>query len=166
MFFTRAFLAFVVAASAVATPVARADDDNTTCYFLMTPTPDLGADALQTSINFAISNTLGENYPGEEITDETQPLVRHLDGTYDVVSLVAVEGETLTDVGAEVKSWEGETLDGLYAQWGRILNVITLRELWDVDETDSTDALARDSWINMTFYCATSDRERRLIRAQ
>lgn len=43
--------------------------------------------------------------------------MRHLDGTYDVVSLVAVEGETLTDVGAEVKSWEGETLVGLYAQW-------------------------------------------------
>lgn len=88
MIFTQTFLAIALAAFTVATPVTRADDNSTTCYFSMTPTPDLGADALQTSINYgqllslhtphpfsdtppstiAVGHTLAEYYSGQDIT--------------------------------------------------------------------------------------------------
>lgn len=52
MLVTQTFLALASAAFAFAAPLMRTDSNSTTCYFIMTPTPDLGAVALQTSINY------------------------------------------------------------------------------------------------------------------
>ncbi|KAJ3721098.1 hypothetical protein C8R42DRAFT_563917, partial [Lentinula raphanica] len=95
----------------------RQDSNSTTCYFIMTPTPDLGPDALQTDINYAVGHTIGEEYPNHDLTDDNAPLVRHNDGTYDVMSVISVSGETPADVGAFVKSWELQTINGIVAQW-------------------------------------------------
>lgn len=65
MIFAKTLVALVVAGGtlAVANPVGRQDSNSTTCYFIMTPTPDLGPDALQTDINYgALYKGLIETY--------------------------------------------------------------------------------------------------------
>ncbi|KAJ3930390.1 MAG: hypothetical protein NXY57DRAFT_1012253 [Lentinula lateritia] len=119
MIFAKTLVALVVAGAtfAVANPVGRQDSNSTTCYFIMTPTPDLGPDDLQTDINYAIGHTVGEEYPNHILTDDNAPLVRHDDGTYDVMSVISVSGETPADVGAFVETWESQTISGIVAQW-------------------------------------------------
>ncbi|KAF5372535.1 hypothetical protein D9758_005294 [Tetrapyrgos nigripes] len=118
MFFTKTLIAlFGVATVAMANPVSRQVGPTTKCFFIMTPTPDLGPDGLQTDINFAIGHTLGVNFPNTPLQDDNEPLVRHNDGTYDVTSVISVEGQSAEDVGAFVESWAGTTIDGIDAEW-------------------------------------------------
>ncbi|THU88907.1 hypothetical protein K435DRAFT_865846 [Dendrothele bispora CBS 962.96] len=118
MFFAKTLVALAVAATvAVANPVPRQAANSTTCFFIMTPTPDLGPQELQTDINFAIGHTLGEHFPNTVLEDDNQPLVRHNDGTYDVTSVISVTGQTPADVGAFVESLAGTTIDGIVAEW-------------------------------------------------
>ncbi|KAJ3721329.1 hypothetical protein DFJ43DRAFT_1094653 [Lentinula guzmanii] len=118
MFSAKTLCALLAAATvAAASPFRRQDSNSTTCYFIMTPTPDLGPDTLQTDINYAVGHTIGEEYPNHDLTDDNAPLVRHNDGTYDVTSVISVSGETPADVGAFVKTWESQTIDGIVAQW-------------------------------------------------
>ncbi|KAJ3807566.1 hypothetical protein F5876DRAFT_79593 [Lentinula aff. lateritia] len=122
MIFGKILVALVAGAAtgttfAFANPVSRQASNSTTCYFIMTPTPDLGPDALQTDINYAIGHTVGEEYSDQILTDENAPLVRHNDGTYDVMSVISVSGETPADVGAFVETWESQTISGIVAQW-------------------------------------------------
>lgn len=44
-----------VAALSIASPMLRATGNSTTCDFIMTPTPDLGVEGLQGSINYGQS---------------------------------------------------------------------------------------------------------------
>ncbi|KAF9019989.1 hypothetical protein BDZ89DRAFT_1072574 [Hymenopellis radicata] len=112
--FSKSFIAVAILATvALATPVKRA---STTCDFIMTPTPDLGADELQTSINYAVGHAVGAAYEGKTLTTENS-LVRHDDGTYDVYSTIEVTDVDPATVGATVESWDETILDGLYAQW-------------------------------------------------
>ncbi|KIK56272.1 hypothetical protein GYMLUDRAFT_47274 [Collybiopsis luxurians FD-317 M1] len=118
MFFAKTLVALIASATiAVASPVSRQASNSTTCFFIMTPTPDLGPDSLQTDINYAIGHTLGEHYPNTLLEDDNAPLVRHNDGTYDVESVISVQGQAPADVGAFVKSWEGTTINGIVAEW-------------------------------------------------
>ncbi|KAJ4473566.1 hypothetical protein J3R30DRAFT_3296092 [Lentinula aciculospora] len=118
MFFAKTLVAWIVAVTvAVANPVSRQDSNSTTCFFIMTPTPDLGPDALQTDINYAVGHTVGEEYPNHDLTDDNAPLVRHNDGTYDVESVISVAGEPPADVAAFIDTWEGQTISGIAAQW-------------------------------------------------
>ncbi|KAF9025453.1 hypothetical protein BDZ89DRAFT_1068328 [Hymenopellis radicata] len=112
--FSKSFFAFAFfVAVAIAMPMKR---ESTTCDFIMTPTPDLGAEELQTSIDYAVGHTVGEAYPNTLLTDDNS-LVRHNDGTYDVRSIIEVNDVPAADVGATVEAWEGTVLDGLNVQW-------------------------------------------------
>ncbi|KZP12695.1 hypothetical protein FIBSPDRAFT_869961 [Athelia psychrophila] len=111
MFSSKTFLALAAAATAFVQVSAI------TCYYIDTPTPDAGVDALQGSINYAIGHTLGEAYPNKGININTT-LIRHDDGTYDVYSYnLTVEDTANADVIALVESWDHTTLDGLSASW-------------------------------------------------
>ncbi|KAF5356473.1 hypothetical protein D9757_012471 [Collybiopsis confluens] len=118
MFFAKTVVALIAAATvAVANPVTRQDGESTTCFFIMTPTPDLGATALQTDNNFAIGHTIGVEFPNTVFDIQNDPIIRHDDGTYDVETILSVTGQTAADVGAFVESWAHTTLDGIQAKW-------------------------------------------------
>lgn len=55
MIITQTLFSAALAALAAATPLRRARSNSTTCYFIMTPTSDVGAVALQTSISYGTS---------------------------------------------------------------------------------------------------------------
>ncbi|KAF9025442.1 hypothetical protein BDZ89DRAFT_1040594 [Hymenopellis radicata] len=109
--FSKSFFATIFLAT-----VAIVSAESTTCDFIMTPTPDLGAEELQTSINYAVGHSVGVAYPNTVLSD-VNTLVRHNDGTYDVRSIIEVTDVPAADVGATVEAWEGTVLDGLSAQW-------------------------------------------------
>ncbi|KAF8918704.1 hypothetical protein CPB85DRAFT_1430398 [Mucidula mucida] len=109
-FFAVAFLATV----ALAAPAVKRG--STTCDFIMTPSPDLGADELQTSINYAVGHAVGAAYEGKTLMTKNS-LVRHDDGTYDVHSIIEVTNVDPAEVGATVESWDDTVLDGSDTQW-------------------------------------------------
>jgi hypothetical protein len=115
-FATLATLAFATLSVASATPAKRQDATKSTCYFIMTPSPDLGAENLEASINYAIGHTVGQHYPNTPLRDDNT-LFRHNDGTYDVTSIITVDGVAPADVNAFVNGWDEQTLDGLAVEW-------------------------------------------------
>lgn len=58
MFFSKAIIVFVAAATAVvANPLINRDSNSTTCSFVVTPTPDQSLDVLDVDINFGRAST-------------------------------------------------------------------------------------------------------------
>ena len=117
MLFSKSIVALTFAAFALANPIKRADEEPLTCYFIMTPSPELGAAELQTSINYAVGHTLGVHYPNTLLKADNDPLVRHNDGTFDVLSRITVEGVSQEDIAAFVNSWDETTLQGFNNEW-------------------------------------------------
>ncbi|KIK56282.1 hypothetical protein GYMLUDRAFT_263762 [Collybiopsis luxurians FD-317 M1] len=118
MFFAKTLVALIASATTVvAKSVSRQASNNTACSFIMTPTPDPGVDVLQTDINFAIGHTIGESFLDLTIDDINAPLVRNSDGTYDVESVISVQGQNPASIAAFVLAWAGTTIDGIAAEW-------------------------------------------------
>ncbi|KAE9408499.1 hypothetical protein BT96DRAFT_808098 [Gymnopus androsaceus JB14] len=119
MFFSNTLVALFAAATfAAANPsgLMKRDSNSTTCSFVVTPTPDASLDVLDVDINYAVGHTVGEEYEDHILTD-VNTLVANGDGTYDLTSVIAVDGETPAAVGAFVDTWADTTIAGLNAQW-------------------------------------------------
>ena len=113
MLFSKTLTALAFAAFAAATPVKRAD--STTCYFIMTPTTE--PTELQSSINYAVGRTVAINWTGKQVNDVNDPPFRHDDGTYDVRSVISVEGVAAADVASFVNTWAHTTITGFHNDW-------------------------------------------------
>ncbi|EIM88887.1 uncharacterized protein STEHIDRAFT_109208 [Stereum hirsutum FP-91666 SS1] len=115
MFSFKSLLALVSVSALFAVSV-NAEGNSTTCDFTMAPTPDLGVDALQSSVNFAIGSTIGEEYPSTVLTD-VNTLTSNADGTYTVHSVISVTDQDGASVGQFVETWVGQSLYGIQAYW-------------------------------------------------
>ncbi|TFL00011.1 hypothetical protein BDV98DRAFT_569822 [Pterulicium gracile] len=114
-FFTVLTVALAGLNVASATPVTPTFDA-VKCYFIVTPSPNLGPEALQTSINYAVGRKTGGSWPNTILQTDNK-IFEHNDGTYDLESIIEVDGVGAADIITFVESWDEETIDGLQAQW-------------------------------------------------
>ncbi|RDB18940.1 hypothetical protein Hypma_014297 [Hypsizygus marmoreus] len=112
MFFSKVFVALAAVVVVAASPMKRAPS----CSYTLTPTAAVSGD-LTAEFNYTLGLALVDKFPFGTLFSPGTTYNDNGDGTYSVGSAFSAEGFTDEEIAAIIIGLDGETLQGLTADW-------------------------------------------------